>query len=726
MKWLRLLASLAVLAVALGPRDGNGCGPFLTDLEFTTYHGPTPAELAAGQIGVLRPHFYREPLLLAYRTLSGAPLTPEEKPGLEHWPWLRETAGTAPAASPVERWLAARKKVAGAAAVDRIDTDRLIPGSEYQNFTNCLDGAFENATATLGRRIAQWGAADPRTAEWLKGQDQVFENCSAGPKIPPPLPAADRQAAADREYQVAAAAFYALQLDQARAAFDKIAADGASPWHDIAPYLAARASIRQGTFQKDESSLRDAVTRLRAIVKDPARSKLHDSAEGLLEFVRARLEPGKRLVELGAELMKPLPADRFSRALTDYTTIWDRMEEAKQAPPAAESDLADWIVTVQKNGDGLAKWREVHSLAWLVAAVMGSDPRKPMPADLAAAARAVKSDSPAYPTVSYYGIRGLILQGKADDARQWTDQALAAKPSDAFANLLRAERLSIARDWTEFLRFAPRRPVAEGSDDLGTEEPLAGARTGKKAIALDSDSVRPLNREVPLKLWIDAARSDALSRTLQADIARAGWVRSVILGDTAAARTLAARVSELSPDLAPEMRAYLAEKEPGAALFTAAFLMLRAPGLEPVMRPGEGRTTPALKQDIFRDNWWDLDKQAAGREPVHDALNDLYPKDKPGPARFLPKEQRAAGEKEWTSLGDAASNGVEWLCGQAIAWAQSHPQDARVPQALHLAVDATHYGPAGDLTHKLSKQAFDILHRGYPASEWARKTKYWY
>ena len=714
MKGWRLPVGLAVLAAALGTREGAGCGPFLMDLEFTTYHGPTPAERAAGQIGVLRPHYYREPLVLAYRALSGLPAVAE--------PAAVETRSTS---SPMEAWLGARRQVKGASALARIDTDKTLPGSEYQSFPNCLDGAFENAAATLRARVQQWGAADARTAEWLRGQDQVFENCAGGSKIPGPLGDGDAGAAADRRYQIAAAEFYALEFDQARADFEKIAADRASPWREMAPYLAARASLRQGTIQKDDSRLRDAVRRLGDIVNDPAQQKMHAQARRLLEFARARIEPGARLAEIGAELTKPAP-ENFRGLLTDYTTIWDRMEEAKRSPPVDDSELADWIVATQKGGDALAKWRQRRTLPWLVTAVMWSDPARPMPGDLASAARGVAAGSPAYATVTYYSIRNLIRLGQTDEARQWSERALAAKPSDSFANLLRSERLRMARDWGEFLRYAARKPVAEGSDDLQMEEAFEGARTGKRAAALDEDSVRPLNGEVPLALWIDATRNDALTRLVRGDIARAGWVRAVVLGDEPAAKTLAGRVSDLSPEFAKEMGAYVAEQDAAARKFAAVFLMLRAPGFEPEIRAGAGRTTPVAKSDIFRDNWWALENETHGREAVHEALNDLYPQNRPGPDGFITGEQRRAGEGERKKLAETAANGVNWLAREAIAWARSHGQDPRVPRALHLVVEATHYGPADEGTHEFSRQAFEMLHQKYPASEWTKKTKYWY
>jgi hypothetical protein len=74
----------------------------------------------------------------------------------------------------------------------------------------------------------------------------------------------------------------------------------------------------------------------------------------------------------------------------------------------------------------------------------------------------------------------------------------------------------------------------------------------------------------------------------------------------------------------------------------------------------------------------------------------------------------------------ALSAAPNWLANQTVEFARAHPDDPRVPQALSLAVRATRYGCTNAQTGTASKQAFDLLHRKYPNSEWARKTKFWY
>src|SRR5437764_14700192 len=55
------------LGVMILPRVADTCGPFLTDFRFTSYHGALPGEFESARLGVVRPHYYRADLLMAYR-----------------------------------------------------------------------------------------------------------------------------------------------------------------------------------------------------------------------------------------------------------------------------------------------------------------------------------------------------------------------------------------------------------------------------------------------------------------------------------------------------------------------------------------------------------------------------------------------------------------------------------------------------------------------------------
>jgi hypothetical protein len=233
---LRLLIAVLILAV---PVELPGCGPFLPVTLFHLTVGPeAPAEFAHGQLGIVQPTYERLYQVIAYRYLSGVGLNDAERQAVLSAP--QPTADTNP-------WLAARNQAPGITPLRQLDPYRQvnIEGYYLDTYLNCNDDAFRTAAATL-ERIQRTGAA----AEWIAAQDMVFSNCSQGAAIP--QPASDPRLRADRAYQIASAKFYSEQYDAARQDFQTIAADASSPWHDVAPYLAARCLIRAGKFAEAE------------------------------------------------------------------------------------------------------------------------------------------------------------------------------------------------------------------------------------------------------------------------------------------------------------------------------------------------------------------------------------------------------------------------------------------------------------------------------------------
>ena len=94
--------------------------------------------------------------------------------------------------------------------------------------------------------------------------------------------------------------------------------------------------------------------------------------------------------------------------------------------------------------------------------------------------------------------------------------------------------------------------------------------------------------------------------------------------------------------------------------------------------------------------------------------------------RFLTPDQRSAAETEWKQIRAAEPWGATYLARQTLDWARKHPDDPRLPEALHRAVQASRYRCTDADTGKYSQQAFDLLHRKYPKSSWTARTKYWY
>lgn len=709
---MRLLV-LAFLTVALGgPREAESCGPFLPVAQFSYVSQPPQGVFAHGQLGILRPRYHRLYLVMAYRYLTGVPLTKEEAAEFDpRSPTVPVAAPAPPPPTPEGQWLAARNRVPGLTALKDISPDRRgQPPNQFESYQNCLDDAFVTASRTLGERIQRWGASSPLVAEWVRGQDTVFQNCSGGPAMPQALTGnADPLLAADRRYQIAAAEFYAEQYENAERDFGAIAADAKSPWHNLGKLLVARTQIREGTVHENPSKLQEATETLRTILQDPEETKWHPAAQGLRDFVEARIDPQARLADLSERLIHPSAGPEFSRELSDFTFIWDKQENG----PAGKSDLADWITTFQTHNwsHALDRWRERPGDAWLVAS-LGSVPRdNPAVPDLLAAAKRVPPTDAAWPSATFYGVTLTLAREDAEAARSWAAQALAIQQSPDVHNEFLAQRFKLARGWEEFLRFAPRTLVAVNYGIYG-DSPVeySGSVLSRATPLFETDFTAPFNSEVPLARWVDAASNALLPSALRADIAQAGWVRAVVLHRNTEARSLAQRLAELRPPLRPGMQNWIGEKDPQAAQFAAILLMMRTPGLQPIVREGLGRLTDERKIDDFRDNWWNLSEPTAAQ---------------PTPSEFLPEPERATGRDEWQQLQATASQATDYLCAETVAFARLHRGDPRVPEALHLAVRTSRYTYNSKPT-RFPKQAFELLHSWYPKSPWTAQTPYWY
>ena len=112
------------------------------------------------------------------------------------------------------------------------------------------------------------------------------------------------------------------------------------------------------------------------------------------------------------------------------------------------------------------------------------------------------------------------------------------------------------------------------------------------------------------------------------------------------------------------------------------------------------------------DWWWSGD--------LHGQPNSYLPE------TVLSKNDRAKAAGELRQL-TAAGDGQSFLAPIIMAWSKAHPDDPRVPEALHRLVRITRYGCRGGSENgSISKAAFHLLHERYPASAWARQTPYWF
>lgn len=739
-----LLAGVLSAVVAAGvAAPARACGPYLPEALFTyELHPDLPlADFAAGKLGIIQPTYARSYLYVAYQQMNGGAFDADARRALAAlWD---ERLGRAPASevpTAVEVWQKARAAVVGEGDPPPIDTTREIQGEVYQVYPNCLDDAFVTAARTLEARAARAGRGDPSVRAWVAAQDQVFSNCNGTTAvIPPALPESATPAArADRAYQIAAAELYAGRFDAAAASFRAIAADAASPWAPLGGYLAARAQIRKASLAvpragADPALSRTAVEELDAVLADPRASALHASARGLRDLVRFRAEPDALVRTLSAELLAPTQTAAVAPKLVAFTWLLDgRLESAPEGEPtgavavAARDLLSDWMFTFQADDEqarahAVHTWEETHAPLWLLAAIAKVAPNDARAAAMIAEADTIAPSHPGFVTIAAHAARLEVARGDLAKARMRLDALLARRDLPrGTVNRLRGLRMAAAENAAELARFAARTPLGvsygfdgnELPDEVADDPQLQAYAAGRPAF--DADAAWTLNRRLPLAAWLALANDARLDAELQRRIAVAGWVRAALLDDESAA-AFAARAGALAPELAPSLAA-VAAAPPAERRFASVLLLLRQPGLGPFVRPGLGRTTAAGELDEFRDNWW-CDAANAGI-----ARPEWYPDVAPA---FLAPAERKKTDDEWARLAKLASAPTH-LAAEAVAWGRAHPKDDRVPEAMHLAVRATRYGCTDARSSAQSKAAFQLLHRQYPKSEWAAKTKYFF
>ena len=749
---LHSIVAVVLTVVLLTTSSAFACGPFELEAVFVhTVHPNFPLErFAAGGIGMVQPSYARSYLYVAYRYLEGAPFTPDEQKALtDLWKDRLETGWSPGDEEWVKSWLAARKKVVATdPAPISVYRSREKP-NEYESYLNCQKDSFDTAIATLDQRIAKYGADSGAVKAWVEAQDQVFSNCAGGSSIPAEIGAdADALMRADRAYQIAAANFYATNFDEARKGFEKIAADSGSPWQQNAIYLVARTLARKGSLgpaEQKQESLEAAETQLRKILADKKLSALHAASLRLLNLVRLRAHPAERLNELAKSLSVKTPNPNLKQDLWDYTVLLDGFLETDEpdSKPAAtipkDQDLTDWIATFEgaskeAREHALARWQATRSTPWFIAALTFAHGKDPQAGELLGEAQKVKNTSPAFPAARYHTIRLLLESGKDSEARTLLDQTLKterARFDESALNLLLSQRMLLANNLSEFLADAARVPAALSWNDDGREIPADDSETSDETKAkkgkpfFDVDAAHALNQQLPLSVLREAVKSNVLPAGPRLDLIQATWLRAAILGDTQTADEIAPLLAQLVPQTSDLLTSYQLAAQPDEKKFAAIYAWLKTPGLEPVVDAGLGRETPLPEQDQLRDNWWCSAAFVPGTGEENREVIQFTATTTGAPPRFLSPQEVEAGAKEWRALS-ALGAAPNYIAKEVVQWANSHPNDARVPEALHLAVKTTRFGCGDADTGKWSKSAFDLLHRKYPNNPWTKKTPYWF
>jgi hypothetical protein len=700
------------------------CGPFVPTFHLVVVSIPDGdrSEWLAGRLGLIQPRLHTADLVIAWRWLAGLGLSEEEQKA------LGGVAASDGRPSGSEQWKKARA-AAGAPEL-ALETSRTV---DYRDVPVVGDHALALAAETLLARIQQFGKESPAVNSWCAAQDRVF--AWTGPNaavMPEPaaasLPLLIRQ---DRAYQQAAALFYREKADEALKAFRAIAADRATPWRGWARYMVARIFQKYGPIVGDPLDVKEALAALMALQADAAFPEIHAPAAALENHLRYMEDPPEFYAGLikhlgekgrGPALAQDIEDLRWLRVLEPWT------EGLKETAPAG---VHAWIDRLQKGDleDALKAYGADSSLPNLVAVMMLMTPNHPQVETYLKKAQAASlQPGPAYATLVSHRLRILMAQKRGQAAEALADEAMgrpgASRWPSAF-NLWSSVKLSRAKDVDGFAAHVGRRlaSIEDGYDTFDSEHPdegkdAEGKEDHRVLKALDPMAVALLNRNMPLRLWEGVLSSARFPSELKPEWTEALWTRAAILEREDVMRRQLPALKALRPELGKDLEAWAAEPDAARRKASAFFLIW------------EHRLWPQLlmmREEAFQfgtvyARWEGAKKESPAPAPA--AHKEEAPRGLSGygmtlaPA-FLEGAARQEGEAEAAKIPAP----LTWFCEQALAYAEAHPEDAQVPEALSRAVRASRNANRDDRSAPLVLKAFRLLHKKYPNSPGAKEAK---
>ena len=456
----RSVARLTLALLLCGPATtAFATGQYIPEMRFFSHSGVDPENSLAyfhGRLGILRPTFDDNRLFAAYRQMMGGSFTDAQARE------LLAPCCDAPGAddNTTGSWNDVRKRVLGPAAPAKDPPPRQRSPDQSAFDVTCFPNAYRNAAATLTIRINQHGATDPSVREWTIGEDAVLANCATDSALPADVRNAPDWLKADRAYQIATAYFIAHMRARPTPRRDRAGCRLAV--RKLARYLAARAGVHGAICAKTTASIAAASSAIAGLAADPELAEYRADAPKLASMLAFGTRPQERAQELAGSL---LAADLPATLAVDIHDLRDLERTGKRYTDVGAFIYDIDMLTGEKGrqnadvkADVLKRWHDGHALPWLAAAMMFLDPGDPDTAEAIAASQAIDANSPAYYTFAWNRLRLLIGLGKADDARAELDRQLAAPAlPEGVGNLLRYQRLTLARNIGEFVKFAVRR-----------------------------------------------------------------------------------------------------------------------------------------------------------------------------------------------------------------------------------------------------------------------------
>ena len=474
-----------------------------------------------------------------------------------------------------------------------------------------------------------------------------------------------------------------------------------------------------------------------------------EESSAIKEQIKWSLESRKWLVSQNRKL------DAAARDYEGFCNCDDLKLQLADVPPfLLTKDLTDWILTFQNESPdtytrALSRWRETESQAWLLAALTKADSTSPEVIRLMRAAERIGFDSPAFPTIVFQLVRLKMALGKTVEAQQLLDSIVTRQFDDlpvSAQNQFRAQGMQLAKNLSQFLKSAARKPAAfydEGlyrtvsemlesrkaewsEEEFDESKDEYERRLERQYQSLVSQDLRlfddrtadVLDRHFSLQMLNQAAHDPNLSSYLRRRLMMVVWVRAILLKNDELAIESAPGVIKVAPEMSSLLTQYLQTQGPAAREHLALYILLKFPGLSPFIAGSLPEPPTAEDSNYYLETaWW-----CKPNETEYRSGNEVA-KIVPAP-RFLEPSQLETARREYETLsaiGDAKS----YLGKRVLQWAKSDPNDPRIPEALFIAAQATQsykYGCNGwENDQETEQEAIRILSEQYPQSQWTAK-----
>ena len=727
-----LLLALLLVAVSL-PRPAPASGPFV--YETTFFDERNFDDLMAGHLGDSFGRMSLAPLI-SYLHLTGR-LTPrhaelfrshrKKRPGdqyLSVWRTRGDFSNLLEAQGypglDFELWK----------TITRTNTkDGQVLVTQY-NINNCLADAFRVAGNTLKNRRSRYGSASPKLKRWIEAQIKVFHHCGNEALDPPANPQEDWETLErqDRQYQVAASYFYGGRYLEAARRFREIG-NSSSPWSGLSQYLVGRSLAREATVDETNRRmyLHQALTEFRLLAEDRRYVASFPWILGKFSRMEAQLYPNLVLSRIEHGIVQDPETVSFED-ISDYVYL----ASSHYFKRRGDSDYAEWrflagTLNPHWVADIIARWRDKKSLEWLFLALIAADSStgdKTLGA-LLDAARKLGPETPGYYVMLEHRVRIMALLGDVSGAL-----ALASNPyegkkplSKGHINRVRLRAANISTSWDDYFRFASMLPLQLPWTDRHVRS-LSAERFNhitSTTKLFPRETTQLIDNFFTPQMMLRTISNESLSDYQRGRLAISGWTKAILMDDLDTARKLSSQAKHYLPRLGSAFEKFETGRNPH---LEAALIVLDNPAFTPYMWPGAGRvqdrTRPQRPAPDYialpwnRYNWW-----CQGSDD-NSGRKDWFPS---GPRFDQYDEAHREDIQRMQKAGHVSAS--DFFGPVVLNYARSNLDDSRVPRALHRLVFANRYecmaAPA-----KIAREAHNLLHKHFPDSEWAEKTRYWH